>query len=185
MIALRPMTESDLPQIADWLIEPHVARWWLADQSAEEEMAPYPARLGGDEPTRMLLILEDDQPVGWCQWYRWADYPTQAAGIGAAPGQVGVDYALGDPAAIGRGLGTEVIAALVHAVRDSEPDAGIVVDPAADNSASRRVLEKNGFVLLSERPVATEPSDAPMAIYRLAPPAACGSGWRMHPTRRY
>ena len=34
--------------------------------------------------------------------------------------------------------------------------------------ASRRVLEKNGFHLVAVRPVATEASDAPMAIYRLS-----------------
>jgi hypothetical protein len=30
------------------------------------------------------------------------------------------------------------------------------------------VLEKNGFELVAVRPVATEPTDLPMAIYRLA-----------------
>ena len=32
-------------------------------------------------------------------------------------------------------------------------------------------LEKNGFHLVAVRPVATEASDAPMAIYRLHPVA--------------
>jgi hypothetical protein len=39
--------------------------------------------------------------------------------------------------------------------------------------ASRRVLEKNGFHLVAVHPVATEASDAPMAIYRLFSNAAC------------
>ena len=45
--------------------------------------------------------------------------------------------------------------------------AGVVTIVDAANMASRRVLEKNHFVLADTRPVATEPSDAPMAIYRL------------------
>jgi hypothetical protein len=32
------------------------------------------------------------------------------------------------------------------------------------------VLEKNGFELAAIRPVATEPTDAPLAIYRLTSP---------------
>jgi predicted acetyltransferase len=44
----------------------------------------------------------------------------------------------------------------------------MLVGPDAANTASRRVLEKNGFELVEIRPVATEPSDAPIAIYRLA-----------------
>jgi RimJ/RimL family protein N-acetyltransferase len=52
----------------------------------------------------------------------------------------------------------------------------MLVGPDAANTASRRVLEKNGFELLEIRPVATEPSDAPIAIYRLpAEPAKGGS----------
>jgi RimJ/RimL family protein N-acetyltransferase len=42
-------------------------------------------------------------------------------------------------------------------------------DPDAGNVASRRVLEKNGFRLVDVRPVASEPTDDPMAIYRLPP----------------
>lgn len=41
--------------------------------------------------------------------------------------------------------------------------------PDATNTDSRRVLEKNDFRLVAIRPVPTEPSQAAMAIYRLAP----------------
>jgi RimJ/RimL family protein N-acetyltransferase len=44
-----------------------------------------------------------------------------------------------------------------------------LADPDAANTASRRVLEKNGFRLVAVKPVATEATDAPMAIYRLPP----------------
>ncbi|HXP18237.1 MAG TPA: hypothetical protein VN840_01200 [Streptosporangiaceae bacterium] len=56
----------------------------------------------------------------------------------------------------------------------ANPGAGILVGPEASNTASRRVLEKNGFELVAVRTVATEPTDAPMAIYRL--PSARRSG---------
>jgi RimJ/RimL family protein N-acetyltransferase len=78
-----------------------------------------------------------------------------------------MDYAIGDPAWIGRGTGTELIAVLVTEIRRHHPSAGMLVGPDAANTASRRVLEKNGFELVAVRPVATEPSDAPIAIYRL------------------
>ena len=47
------------------------------------------------------------------------------------------------------------------------PGAGLLAGPDAANIASRRVLEKNGFGLVAVRPVETEPSDRPVAIYRL------------------
>ncbi|MGH3394929.1 MAG: GNAT family N-acetyltransferase, partial [Streptosporangiaceae bacterium] len=169
MIRFRPMTEGDLPAIAAWLALPHVARWWTAGTTAGAELAEYRDRVSGgiDPATVMLMVLRDDVPVGWCQWYRWADYPAEAAEMGARDGEAGIDYAIGDPQCIGRGMGTELIAALVAEVRRHHPGAGIMADPDAANTASRRVLEKNGFELVAVRPVSTEPNDAPMAIYRL------------------
>ena len=73
---------------------------------------------------------------------------------------------------VGRGAGTRLIAALVALIRRQHPGAGILAGPDAANIASRRVLEKNGFELVAVRPVATEPGDTLMAIYRLPPPPA-------------
>ena len=63
-----------------------------------------------------------------------------------------------------------LIAALVAEARRHHPGSGVLTAPDAGNTASRRVLEKNGFELVAVRPVATEPTDAPMAIYQLTPP---------------
>jgi RimJ/RimL family protein N-acetyltransferase len=70
---------------------------------------------------------------------------------------------------VGRGTGTALIAALTAEVRRDHPSAGFLAGPDAANRASRRVLEKNGFQLVAVRPVVTEPSDDPIAIYRLPP----------------
>jgi aminoglycoside 6'-N-acetyltransferase len=170
---VRPMTEADLPAVDAWLRLPHVARWWTPDTTAEAEIAKYRGRVrpGSRPATHMLTVTLASTPVGWCQWYRWTDYPADAHAIGARDGEIGIDYAIGDPAQTGRGTGTTLIATLVTEIRRRHPGAGILADPDAANTASRRVLEKNGFYLVAIRPVATEPSDAPMAIYRLSSPA--------------
>jgi aminoglycoside 6'-N-acetyltransferase len=169
-VAVRPMRESDLDLVEGWLCEPHVARWWLAGSTLAAELGGIRAQVcgEGDTATHMLLVAEGDRPIGWAQWYRWGDYPTEAAAMGARPGEMGIDYAIGDPAAVGRHLGTEMIAALVRHLHCVQPEAGIVVGPDAENLASRAVLEKNGFELVEVRPVASEPTPAPIAIYRLA-----------------
>jgi aminoglycoside 6'-N-acetyltransferase len=176
VIELRPLVAADLPLVARWLREPHVAPWWLAGTTAAAELEEITA--GVTEPaaqaTRLLTILErsDEQPeaavpIGWCQWYPYDACPAEAEAIGALAGDCGIDYAIGEALAVGRGLGTELIAALVDEVRRHHPNCGVIVDPDARNVASRRVLERNGFALLSLRAVATEPTDAPVAIYRL------------------
>jgi aminoglycoside 6'-N-acetyltransferase len=166
MVALRAMTEADLPAIGGWLALPHVARWWPEDPG--EELARYRSHITGESPaTTMLTVLAGGAAIGWCQWYRWADYPDDAAAAGARDGEAGIDYAIGDLDCIGRGVGTEMISALVAEVHRCLPGAGILSYPDAANWASRRVLEKNGFRLVAVRPIATEPTDGPMSIYRL------------------
>lgn len=174
VLSLRPMTEADLPAVEAWLRLPHVARWWTPDTTAEAEIAKYRQRVRPDTKpaTHMLMVTLDGTPVGWCQWYRWADYPAEAEAMGAHDGEIGIDYAIGDPAQVGRGVGTTLIATLTTEIRRRHPSAGILTDPDAANTASRRVLEKNSFRLVAVRPVATEASDAPMAIYRLSPATA-------------
>jgi aminoglycoside 6'-N-acetyltransferase len=170
MISLRPMTLDDLALVRGWLDRPHLARWWLSGTTVEAELDSYAQAIRGDDPTFMLIATRAGEPVGFGQWYAWSDYPMDADGVGARPGDCGIDYALGEAAVVGGGAGTELVAALVAEVRRHRPDAGIVADPEATNHASRRVLEKNGFVLVAERPVPSEPVDTPMAIYRLAAP---------------
>jgi RimJ/RimL family protein N-acetyltransferase len=167
VIGVRPITLMDLAQVETWLREPHVAQWWT--DPPETEIETYRQRITGeaDAPTVMLVITEEGRPIGWCQWYRWDRYPDDAEAMEARPGEVGIDYAIGEPTAVGRGVGTDIIAALVAWVRRHEPGAGVLADPDAANWPSRRVLERNGFELVAVRPVASEPTDHPMAIYRL------------------
>lgn len=166
-VGLRPMTEADLPVVEAWLRLDHIARWWTPESTPEEEVAQYARCISGADPTIVLMVEAEGRSIGWSQWYRWADYAAEAEAMDALPGEVGFDYAIGDPRAVGRGLGTEMIAALVRWIRAAQPQAGLLVAPEAGNAPSRRVLEKNGFQLVSVRPVSTEPHQRPMAIYRL------------------
>jgi aminoglycoside 6'-N-acetyltransferase len=160
------MEADDLALVADWLAAPHVARWWLAGSSVERELEDLRQSVRGDRPNQVLVVLESDQPIGWCQWYRCEDHPLWAAEVGAAPGDAGMDYAIGEHACTGRGLGTELVAVLVERVQAAVPGCGIVADPDERNLPSRRVLEKNGFGLIRVAVLPSEPTDDPVAIYR-------------------
>jgi aminoglycoside 6'-N-acetyltransferase len=174
MVELRPMEPGDLALVERWLDEPHVARWYLAGSSREAELEDIRQSVSGAQPVHMLVVLDDSEPIGWCQWYPCQVDPAWAADMGAGTDDCGIDYAIGDRAGVGRGVGTELVATLVALVRTTQPGCGIVSDPDAENTASRRVLEKNGFELVAVKAMASEPTDDPMAIYRLPPHVATG-----------
>ena len=163
------MRVADLDLIKVWMSEPHVARWYLAGSTLEEELCDLGRSISGMQPTHALVVTQDGADIGWCQWYLCRDYPDHAADVAANDKDVGIDYAIGDPSRTGSGVGTELIARLVEHVRMEHPRAGVIADPEATNIASRRVLEKNGFRLADERRLASERTDAVMAIYRLSP----------------
>ena len=114
------------------------------------------------------MVESDGRTIGWAQWYGWWDYPGEAADMDAMPDEVGIDYGIGEPDCIGRGVGTALIAALVAHVRAERPGVSILTGPSAANAASCRVLEKNGFGLEDVRDMPGEPNASPLALYRLA-----------------
>lgn len=132
----------------------------------EAEIEDVRSSVAREQRTNVLVVEEDGRPIGWCQWYLLSDYPEYETDVDGQPGDVGIDYAIGDPTRIGRGLGTQLIDVLVGQIRQVHPGAGIVADPDATNKASRRILEKNGFRLIDERVVPSDETDALMAIYR-------------------
>jgi len=170
MLTLRPMSEDELPSVADWLQQVHVARWWTSTITAEEVLALYQLRVNGLDPrTNMLMCSDGGEDFGWCQWYLWVDYEGEALARDAREGEIGIDYAIGLPSNTGRGLGTRLVATLVEHVKRMHPRAGILADPEEANEPSRRVLEKNGFSLIEARRTVTEVVSPRRALYRLSP----------------
>ncbi|MEV5595214.1 GNAT family N-acetyltransferase [Streptomyces sp. NPDC052496] len=184
MITWRRVTEDDFPLLRRWLAQPHVARWWNHDTSAEGVARDFGPVARGEEPAEDLLVLLDGRPLGLVQRCRIADHPEYraelAAVLGAAEvtgGTMTLDYLIGDPTQVGRGYGPRMIRAAVRATWRDHPYATAVLVPVpVANRASWRALEKAGLGRVAEGEL--EP-DSPAAgrahyIYRVARPAEPG-----------
>ena len=154
--------------MARWLDQPHGAEWWLSDAHAAAQLDEYRSRVEDpSHPTQMLIATHEGRDIGFAQWYRWADYAEHATMLGALWSEVGIDYAIGESGMLGQGLGVHLIRAVVREARSHVPGAVVVVDPHAENHASRHSLERAGFHLVEEKEVTQGQQPRPVAIYRL------------------
>ena len=69
-IEYRPLTESDLPMLHQWLNRPHLKRWWRAETTLEEVRDKYLPRIAGADAAVPYLGFVGDQPVSYNQSYR-------------------------------------------------------------------------------------------------------------------
>ena len=147
VVGLRAMTRGDLPDLVRWRQAEHVHRWWRADGDPTPEAVTqqYAADIDGLTSTRLWVAEVNGRSVGFVQDYRIADYPEFAL-LCPDPAAIGVDYAIGDPSWVGRGLGTRVLWVWALKTLHRFPDAtAYFAAPDHRNEASLRMLDKVGF----------------------------------------
>lgn len=145
----RRVTRADFPLIAGWLATPAVQRWWVQDASAQGVELDFGSTVDGEEPNEDLIAELDGEPVGLLQRSYVDAYPENAAAFAslpAPPQAVTIDYLIGVPGLLARGVGSSMIAAFADLTWREMPDApAILVAVVAANVASWRALEKAGF----------------------------------------
>ncbi|MBO0842650.1 MAG: GNAT family N-acetyltransferase [Nocardioides sp.] len=146
VVTLRPMVRGDLPLLGRWLRQEHVRPWFEADgEPTPERVADqYGPAVDGDDPTNLWVAEVNGRSVGMAQDYRISDNPEYAL-LTPDPDAVGFDYLVGEPAWVGRGVGTRMLWSLVTGLR-ARYDGATAAFAAPDhrNAASLRVLAKIG-----------------------------------------
>ena len=163
-ISFRPLTETDLPMLREWLERSHLQRWWReGDVSLEALREKYLPRIAGADAAHPFLVLLDDCPIGYIQWYDvhrgtpgwWPDEP--------GPGVRGIDQFLADGDRLGRGLGTRMVSAFVDSLFRDPGVTEIRVDPRPDNARAIGCYRKVGFRSVGE--ITTPDGPALMMVF--------------------
>ena len=154
VVTFERLTREHFALLGSWLAEPHVARWWDHDPSPSAVEADFGGAIDGRESAEDFVALEDGVPVGIVQCCRFHDYPEYVEEMGSvypvSRETASIDYLIGDPQRVGKGLGTAMIAAFVDRVWTHEPDvAAIVVPVNSANIGSWRALLSVGFRLVA------------------------------------
>lgn len=140
----RPMRLDDVPAVVAWQRSPAAARWFepLTVEAATKRYAPW---IATSRPVRLVVAHVEGADVGYAQLYRIGDLPPAAAPP-AHPDDVGIDFCIGSPGHLGRGLGHALLDDLCTLAAWAFPDTSAVVSaPDHRNVRSRRALTKAGF----------------------------------------
>jgi len=144
------MAHGDLADLSHWLAQPHVARFWCEPSEPDAVLERYGPSLDGTDPTELFIVQLAGRPIGMVQRYLLADIPEWASTLdptGAVDrAAAGIDYLIGDPAMVGRGIGSAAIDLLSAGIFERYPEVGmIVVAVQQENLASWRALERTGY----------------------------------------
>jgi aminoglycoside 6'-N-acetyltransferase len=141
----RPVVEADLPVIAGWLAEPHVAEWW---DDPEEEIAAIREHIDSISVEPLIVEL-DGRPIGYLQSYDphlEDDHPYQDQPFGT----LGIDLTIGEPELVGIGHGSALLRQFV-AELFAEGAPRVIIDPDPANARAIRAYEKAGFKAFDTR----------------------------------
>ena len=136
----RAVTEADLPMLAAWLAEPHVAEWW--DEGPEAELRGIIEAMDSVE-TEPLIVELDGRPIAYVQSYdpHLEDgHPYQDQPFGT----LGMDISIGPPDLVGKGHGSAIVKQFSDMLFE-EGAPRVVIDPHPDNLRAIRAYEKAGF----------------------------------------
>lgn len=138
----REVSPDDFALLSDWRRRPHVARWW-GETSAEDLLKEFEKEIA-DPLVELYIAVHKGQDIGFVQacdafavgdgW--WPD---------AAPGTWAIDYLIGEPDFIGKGLGSALISAFTDRLFSRADIRTVTADPEPGNTASIRACQKAGF----------------------------------------
>lgn len=158
----KPLKESELPMLYEWLNRPHLREWWGPERSLQEVREKYLLRMAGRDAARPFIAFLDGEPIGYIQWY-WAGavpgwYPDDPG-----PGVAGIDQFLADGRRLGQGLGTAMVSEFVELLFSAPTVTEVRLDPSAENRRAIQCYERAGF----ERAGEIVTPDGPALLMRI------------------
>lgn len=147
-IYLRPLEEEDIPLLETWLHKNHIAKWFA---DPEDWIAEVKARQGDFSWIHHFIAMQNDRPLGFCQYYDCYDAKEDWYDI-SRPGETfSLDYLIGDIDDLGKGHGKKIVALILDQIRSHSAAQWVLAQPDGDNNASAGVLLADGFAFDTEK----------------------------------
>jgi acetyl CoA:N6-hydroxylysine acetyl transferase len=136
--------DGDLDLVHGWMHQPHVIPFWRLDLD-RADLARYLRQAADDDHQLVLIGSVDGEPLSYWECY-WAARDPLARHYPAEPADQGVHLLVGPPERTGRGLGRQLLGAVVAWQFAREPATRrVVAEPDARNHRMIHVFERCGF----------------------------------------
>jgi len=152
-IDFRPLCESDIPTLHEWIRRPHVVEWWgngSGCRTLDETRSKYLRRLAHDSHVKPYIAVLSGHAIGFIQSYvavrcrdGWWEDETDL-------GVCGIDQFLADAENLGQGLGTSMASAFARRLFQDRRVTRLQTDPSPRNARAIRCYEKVGFRAMRE-----------------------------------
>ncbi|MFL5758718.1 MAG: GNAT family N-acetyltransferase [Thermomicrobiales bacterium] len=159
-ITFRPLAHDDLPLMHRWLNVGEAFKWYgLKPTTLDEITTEYTPTIDQTEPVFGFVILVDDRPAGYIQWYLIHDHPDYARQVDVPADSAGIDLFIGEETFIHRGLGAPILRAFLREIVFADDRVGrCLIGPDERNAIAIRSYEKAGFRHFKTVPIADEPA---------------------------
>lgn len=145
-VAIRELIDVDKFLLAKWLSDPVVLQFYegrdrpLNLAQVEEDF------YGEADGETRCLILYDEEPIGYVQFYPVEDEERRIYGY-SNPSEIlyGMDQFIGEPVFWNKGIGTKLVEMIVTYLLNEKKVDRIVMDPQTWNERAIRCYEKCGF----------------------------------------
>lgn len=142
LIKLREFKNDDIEIFKKWLYTPHVARWYHDPLDWIDEVE----KRNDDFIWIHHYIVEyEGKSIGFCQYYEYYNSGETWHGDTEVDGTYSIDYMIGEPKYLGRGLSKEIIKDLIMKIKCHNNAKRIIVQPEKENKASCCTLLSCGF----------------------------------------
>ncbi|WP_440604138.1 GNAT family N-acetyltransferase [Bacillus sp. GB_SG_008] len=145
-LSIRYITEDDVQTLSNWLSNPEVLRFYEGrdkPQSVEQVRERYIS--SSEDKEKKCIVEYKDRAIGYVQIYPLDAEWKALYGYGKKENVWGMDQFIGETAYWNRGIGTELVQAVITYISNKLGAVAIAMDPRVRNERAIRCYEKCGF----------------------------------------
>ena len=147
---IRNMSESDYSYMVKWLNDDLILEYYGPRLTMAEVMSKYGPRINNEHYVRPCIVENKGEPIGYMQYYKIPNEQFEKYGYTQEESIYGMDQFIGVPDLWGKGIGTQMINALLKFLNSEMDVDKVVLDVKCTNLRAIKVYEKCGFRIVKD-----------------------------------